>query len=189
MTLHLKIFISFLAQGKRKPNPHIKMPLVIQCKHILPACISTTLCIYYFLAVWVRWPPWEKREISTMGTAQIGVDQFMKFEKTVWKSLMTTGMEKTEWGKKWGSKYNSCYQRICGWTTKYIVFKPMVINLILWLAAASKYQLYITECLNIGISSKVKSQQSAELLVSQVLKPQEQQRRNRTLNLGKNLLG
>lgn len=64
----------------------------------------------------------------------------------------------------------------------------MVINLILWLAAASEYQLYVTECLNIGISSKVKSQQSAELLVSQVLKPQEQQRRNRTLNLGKNLL-
>lgn len=64
----------------------------------------------------------------------------------------------------------------------------MVINLILWLAAASKYQLYVTEWLNIGISSKVKSQQSAELLVSQVLKPQEQQRRNRTLNLGKNLL-
>lgn len=39
-----------------------------------------------------------------MGTAQIGVDQFMKFEKTVWKSLMTTGMEKNWMGKEMGEQ-------------------------------------------------------------------------------------
>jgi len=48
---------------------------------------------------------------------------------------------------------------------------------------STKYQLYVTERLNIAVASEMKNHQPVELLVSQVLKSQEEQHRKRTLNL------
>lgn len=93
-----------------------------------------------------------------MGTVQIG-NQFIKqsWSENIWWSLQWI---KNEWERNRGANIINVINEYRGeLQCTFFFLKLRVINLIMWLAMSSKYQLYLIGCLNIGTSSKARNHQ------------------------------